>query len=235
MHHESHTTLLSAVLFLTIAMLLPLQSSQAQTACTYSLGGCQCNCDGLSGLPPQSPPARSYDSFIIQTYQGAYGRFPTCAERRAEYWRLVDESYSSDALLEEARRFVSTRFETQQSYDTPGISPCTYAQTTAYEQRNPSCRCNDVCQTPGCIFVCDRVATEAFVGDLYKAFLQRGPDLSGQCFWSNNVCSEGRKKGIEAFKASIEFSDLVAGLYAGAEPCPTLLCRPGRPCDLSAR
>jgi hypothetical protein len=207
-------------MFLIVVMLLPLQSAWAQTACTYSLGGCQCNCDGLSSLPPQSPSPRSYDSFIIKTYQGAYGRNPSCGERQIEYWNLVDASYSSAALLEEAKRFVSTRFETQQSYDIPGIDPSGYTQTSAYEQRNPS-------------WQTDRVSLEAFVGDLYKAFLQRSPDLAGQCFWTNNVCLEGRKKGIEAFKVSIEFGNLVNGLFDSGEPCPIIepTCRPGQICE----
>ncbi|HEX3553931.1 MAG TPA: DUF4214 domain-containing protein [Thermoanaerobaculia bacterium] len=213
----SNSTLRFALMFLIVATLLPLQSSWAQTACVYSLGGCQCNCDGLSGLPPQNPPARSYDSFIIRTYQGAYGRTPTCLERQDEYWNLVDASYSSDALLEEAKRFVSTRFETQGSYDIPGIDPSGYTQTPEYERRNPS-------------YQTDRISLEAFVGDLYKAFLQRSPDLSGQCFWSNNVCSEGRKKGIEAFKVSIEFGNLVNGLFDSGEPCPPPPCR-GQLCE----
>lgn len=213
------STLRSALMLLIVSMLLPLQSSFAQTACTYSLGGCQCNCDGLSGLPPQNPPSRSFDSFIIKAYQGAYGRFPTCFERQDEYWNLVSASYSSAALLEEAKRFVSTRFETQQSYDIPGIDPSGYTQTPEYEQRNPSWKT-------------DRMSIEAFVGDLYKAFLQRSPDLAGQCFWSNNVCAEGRKKGIEAFKVSIEFEKLAAGLFDSGEPCQTQPCGTGRICDL---
>lgn len=207
MRPMSSSSLRPALMFLVIAVLLPLHGARAQTACTYSLGGCQCNCDGLSGLPPQNPPGRSYDSFIIKAYQGAYGRFPTCVERQGEYWNLVNASYSSAALLEESKRFVSTRFETQQSYDIPGIDPSGYTQTAEYEQRNPA-------------WQVDRVHLEAFVGDLYKAFLQRSPDLGGQCFWTNNVCSEGRKKGIEAFKVSIEFGNLVNGLFDSGEPCP---------------
>ncbi len=206
MRPVSNTTLRSAFAFLLLLMLLPLQSSWAQTACTFSLGGCQCNCDGLSGSPPQNPPARTYDSFIIKTYTGAYGRIPLCLERQDEYWNLVGASYSSAALLEEAKRFVSTRFETQASYDTPGINPSGYTQTPAYEQRNPSWKT-------------DRMSLEAFVGDLYKAFLQRPPDLAGQCFWTNSVCTHGRKQGIEAFKVSIEFGNLVNGLFDSGEPC----------------
>lgn len=223
MRPVSSSTLRSALMFLIVSMLLPLQSSLAQTACAYSLGGCQCNCDGLSSLPPQNPSARSYDTFIIKAYQGAYGRFPSCLERRDDYWNLVSESYSIDALREEAKRFVSTRFETQQSYDIPGIDPSGYTQTPEYEQRNPSWKT-------------DRMSIEAFVGDLYKAFLQRSPDLAGQCFWSNNVCSEGRKKGIEAFKVSIEFEKLADGLIDSGEPCPPIdpdPCLPGMICNVN--
>ena len=216
----SSSSLRLALMVLIVGLLLPLQSSWAQTACVYSLGGCQCNCDGLTGLPPQNPPIRSYDSFIIKAYQGAYGRNPTCIERQAEYWNLVNVNYSSATLLEEAKRFVSTRFETQQSYDIPGIDPSGYTQTSEYEQRNPS-------------WQTDRVSLEAFVGDLYKAFLQRSPDAGGQCFWANNVCSEGRKKGIEAFKVSIEFGNLVNGLFDSGEPCAIRPpnCRPGQICE----
>jgi len=205
----------SALVFLFLLVLLPLRSSWAQTACTYSLGGCQCSCDGLSSLPPQNPSSRSYDSFIIQAYTGAYGSFPTCAQRQAEYWNLADASYSSSALLEEAKRFVSTLIETQASYNTPGIDPSGYTQTPRYEQRNPA-------------YQMDRIHLEAFVGDLYKAFLQRSTnnDLGGQCFWTNSVCSYGRKQGIEAFKVSIEFGNLVNGLYDSGEPCPCV----GRSC-----
>jgi hypothetical protein len=52
-------------------------------------------------------------------------------------------------------------------------------------------------------------------------------DLGGQCFWTNNVCSEGRKKGIEAFKVSQEFANLVNGLFDSGEP----LCFIRNPCD----
>jgi hypothetical protein len=208
------TTIQRSVLaFLFLLVLLPLQSSWAQTACTYSLGGCQCNCDGLSSLPPQNPSPRSYDSFIIQAYRGALGRTPTCTERQTEYWNLQGASYSSSALLEEAKRFVSTLIETQDSYDIQSIDPSTYTQTPAYEQRNPAANM-------------DRMSLEAFLGDLYKSFLQRSPDLGGQCFWTNDVCSEERKKGIEAFKVSIEFGNLVNGLFDSGEPCPCV----GRSC-----
>jgi len=171
------------------------------------------NCDGLSSLPPQNPSPRSYDTFIIQAYRGALGRTPTCAQRTTEYWNLQSASSSSSALLEEARRFVSTLIETQASYNIPGIDPSGYTQTPAYEQRNP-------------VSHVDRMSLEAFIGDLYKSFLQRSPDLGGQCFWTNSVCSNGRKQGIEAFKQSIELGSLVNGLFDSGEPCSD-----PNPCD----
>jgi hypothetical protein len=206
MSEVSHAPTRLPLVFLILLLLLSLQTSWAQTACNYSLGGCQCNCDGLSGSPPQNPLPRTYDSFIIKAYTGAYGRLPSCLERQDEYWNLVAASYSSSALLEEGKRFVATRFMTQASYDIPGISPSGYTQTPAYEQRNPAWKT-------------DRMSLEAFVGDLYKAFLQRPPDLAGQCFWTNSVCTYGRKQGIEAFKVSIEFGNLVNGLFDSGEPC----------------
>ena len=167
---------------------------------------CTLNCDGLSGLPPQFPEPRSYDDFIIQTYFGAYGRFPTCTERLLEYNRLVNAA-ANGTLLAEARRFVATRFMTQASYDVNDLT--TYQQTSAYEARNPA-------------YFTDRAHLEAFVTDLYRAFLQRPPDAAGHCFWSNDACTMGRKHTIRAFEESIEFGRLVEGLYDGGEPDCTL-------------
>ncbi|MFL6234203.1 MAG: DUF4214 domain-containing protein [Thermoanaerobaculia bacterium] len=206
MRHTSKAIQRSAFTFLFLLVLVPLHGAWAQTACTFSTGGCQCDCGGLTSLPAQNPSPRSYDSFVIKAYQGALGRTPTCTERRAEYWNLLDASYSSSSLLEEAKRFVSTLIETQTSYDIHSIDPSTYTQTPAYEQRNPAANM-------------DRMSLEAFTGDLYKSFLQRSPDLGGQCFWTNNVCSQGRKKGIEAFKVSAEFANLANGLFDSGEPC----------------
>jgi len=172
-----------------------------------SAQSCQSDCSGLPGLPPQSPAPRSYDEFIDLAYQGAYGRQGTCIERRNEYNRLVTAA-SGGTLLAEARRFVATLFMTQASYDAQDLT--TYLQTTEYQQRNPQDHT-------------DRASIESFIADLYRAFLQREPDLAGQCFWANNVCSEGRKKGIRAFEVSIEFGNLVNGLFAGTRPltfCP---------------
>ncbi|HEV2854254.1 MAG TPA: DUF4214 domain-containing protein [Thermoanaerobaculia bacterium] len=182
-----------------------VQSSWAQD--------CLRNCDGLSGVPPQSPAPRSYDQFIITAYRAAYNRFATCTERRNEYFRLLNASGSSTALNAEARRFVATLFMTQASYDVQDL--ITYRQTTTYQAINPQ---ENV----------DRASIESFVNDLYDSFLQRPSDAAGLCFWSNNVCQEGRKKGIRAFEVSIEFGDLTNGLFDDGEPCPPV-CRTCEP------
>jgi hypothetical protein len=199
-----------AILVLPIIALLwtagPLvQSSWAQA--------CVRDCTGLPGVGPQSPLPRSYDQFIIRAYQAALNRTPTCTERRAEYFRLVNASGSPTDLNKEARRFVATLFMTQASYDVKDL--VTYRQTTAYQAINPQ---ENV----------DRASIEAFVNDLYGSFLQRTSDAAGLCFWSNNVCQEGRKKGILAFEVSIEFGDLTNGLFDGGEPCE-VICRTCEP------
>jgi hypothetical protein len=177
-------------------------------ACHNSLAqsSCEQSCDGLPGLPPQSPPGRSFDQFIQQAYGGAYGRLATCVERHAEYSSLFNAA-GGGALLVEARRFVATLFMTQASYDVQDLT--TYLQTAEYQVRNPQDHT-------------DRASIESFIADLYRAFLQREPDLGGQCFWSNDVCSAGRKHGIKAFEESIEFGNLVNGLFDDGPPpnCP---------------
>lgn len=175
---------------------------------------CTQNCDGLPGLPPQFPEPRSYDDFIIQTYLGAYGRFPTCAERLIEYNNLQNAA-ANGTLLAEARRFVATRFMTQASYDVNDLT--TYQQTSEYEARNSQ-------------YINDRAHLEAFVTDLYRAFLQREPDAAGHCFWSNDACTLGRKHTIRAFEESIEFGRLVEGLYDFGEPDCTIR-DPGDGCN----
>jgi len=175
---------------------------------------CLRSCDGLSGLPPQSASPKSYDQFIIAAYRGAYNRFATCTERRAEYRNEYFRLVNAADLNTEARRFVSTLFMTQASYDVKDLT--TYRQTTTYQAINPQ---ENV----------DRASIEAFVNDLYDSFLQRPSDPAGLCFWANNVCQETRKKGIFAFEESIEFGNLTNVLFDDGEPCPPL-CRPGE-CD----
>jgi Domain of unknown function (DUF4214) len=149
---------------------------------------------------PQSP--RSYDEFITRAYQGAYGRNPTCAERQNEYNQLVNAA-ASGTLLAEARRFVATLFMTQSSYNDP--NNFNYLQTSAYQARNPQ-------------DMNDTAHLQAFVADLYRAFLQREPDTPGLNFWVANAQQEGRKKVIRAFEESIEFADLVSQLFDGGPP-----------------
>jgi len=162
-------------------------------------------CDSQScgtGDPPHPPDARGYTDFITLAYRGAYGRPANCFELRREYLRLVNAA-GSGTLNAEARRFVATLFMTQASYDTPDLT--TYVQTTTYEAINPAANG-------------DRASLESFIGDLYRAFLQREPDAGGQCFWTNDACAVGRKHPIKAFEESIEFGDLVGLLYDDGLP-----------------
>lgn len=168
---------------------------------------CQQNCDGLTSLPPQPQPARSFVDFINFAYQGAYGRSATCFEVQYEHSRLANADATGNRLAE-ARRFVATLFMTQSSYDAQDLT--TYLQTSEYQQRNP--QDNN-----------DGAGLSSFIADLYWAFLQREPDAGGQCFWVNNACSEGRKKAIRAFEVSIEFGELVDHLYNSGAPS----CGPG--------
>jgi hypothetical protein len=192
---------------LIVVLTVSVVPSSAVAQCTQS-------CDGLPGLPPQFPAARSYDEFIIQTYFGAYGRLPTCPERRLAYSQLSNAA-ANGTLLAAARRFVATRFMTATSYNTNDLT--TYQQTTAYESRNSNS-------------FTDRAHLESFVTDLYHAFLQREPDAAGHCFWTNDACA-GRKHTIRAFEESIEFGRLVEGLYDDGPPAECIIIRdPGDPC-----
>jgi Domain of unknown function (DUF4214) len=187
-----------------------VQNPLAQATCQNNVCN-QEDCSSLPGLPPQNPASRSFDDFITLAYIGAYGRSPNCFERQNEYDNLASAA-ANNTLLAEARRFVATLFMTQASYNVNDL--VTYVQTSEYEQRNPE---TNVC----------RARVMDFVADLYRAFLQREPDQAGQCFWANNVCVEGRKKGIRAFEASIEFGNLVSGLFDGGPPCCVTFCHFG--------
>lgn len=158
---------------------------------------------------PQGP--RSFDEFIQRAYLGAYGRAATCAERQAEYDRLVNAA-ANGTLLAEARRFVATLFMTQASYDDPTLF--NYLQTSTYQARNPQ-DMNDLAHL------------QAFVTDLYRAFLQREPDSSGLNFWVQNAQNEGRKKVIRAFEESIEFGSIVNQLFDSGPPCCVTFCPRG--------
>jgi hypothetical protein len=180
-------------------------SSAMAQSCTQS-------CDGLPGEAPHFPEPRTYDEFIIRTYQGAYGRVPNCTERKLAYNQLVNGAANGD-LLGAAKRFVATRFMTATSYNTNDLT--TYQQTPAYESRNSAS-------------FTDRAHLESFVNDLYHAFLQREPDPAGHCFWTNDACA-GRKHTIRAFEESIEFGRLVEGLVDEGEPL-CFIREPWDPC-----
>src|SRR5882724_12502202 len=178
--------------------------------------GQQCaqeSCD--PGDSPHSPDARGYSEFITLAYQGAYGRTANCFELRREYIRLVNAA-GAGTLNAEARRFVATLFMTQTSYDDPSLDD--YVQTSAYNAIRPL--------SPN-----DRPTLELFISDLYRAFLQREPDAGGQCFWTNDACGNAtaeasRKHPIRAFEESIEFGDLVNGLYDDGLPDACCLHQP---------
>jgi hypothetical protein len=163
----------------------------------------------LPGAVANAAVSKSYEQFINDAYQGAYGRQPDCAtELLPEYDRMVNAA-ASNTLLEECKRFVSTLFETQASYNVADYT--TYLQTAEYQQRNAQDQA-------------DRPHQEAFVTDLYWAFLQRAPDASGLNFWTDNVMNETRKKGIIAFAVSIEFNDQVNLLFPDARPSCLIFC-----------
>ena len=167
-----------------------------------------------NGSVAHAAVSKSYQVFIIAAYQGAYGRNPDCAsELEPEYYAMVNAA-ASNALLDECKRFVSTLFETQASFDSGDLSY--YYQTSEYESLNSVNNTDEASQT-------------AFVTDLYEAFLQRSPDSDGLAFWTADVMSEGRKKGIVAFEVCDEFATLVDGLYQGSAPsCGSDNC--GIPC-----
>ena len=173
----------------------------------------------LPGLTPLSMPGRiasadpniprSYAEFINGAYLEALGRLPSCTEAQAEYDALVSAA-SAGALNQEARRFVSTLFITQATYNVPNLT--TYCQTPEYESINPA-SCNASIGT----------GLGAFLTDMYQAFLLREPDTPGFNFWLNN--NNGRKHLIHAFQESIEFGTLVSNLFQGNRPsCPVPRC-----------
>jgi hypothetical protein len=148
--------------------------------------------------------AKSYEDFIRAAYEGAYGREPDClSELQPEYDNLVYAA-NNNMLLSEAQRFVSELFITASSYNGGA-----YEQTVEYEARNPANN-NDF------------YGRQAFVTDLYHAYLQREPDADGLAYWTQGVANNGRRNTIQAFVVCTEFAELVSQLYAGTRPyCPT--------------
>lgn len=164
---------------------------------------------------------RTYVQLIDGAYFGALGRSPSCEEEQAEYDALAGAAAGGSAsLLAEARRFVSTLFETQASYDDPGGS---YCQTAEYEARNPAS-----CQP----FINQH--SDWFITDLYGAFLLRQPDSPGFTDWMNAMPANGRKVVLNGFRDSTEFTIIVNALVPGTRPiCNTDCVGPDcpNPCD----
>jgi hypothetical protein len=147
---------------------------------------------------------RSYLEFIDGAYYGALGRYPTCEEEQAEFDNLVSATASGNRLSE-ARRFASTLFETQASYNVEDTT--TYCQTPEYEALNPA-SCN--------VFVGTNSA--GFITDLYEGFLLREPEPDGFNGWMSIIPTAGRKEVLRGFRDSTEFSILVGALYEGMAP-----------------
>jgi hypothetical protein len=165
---------------------------------------------GSVALADASTP-RSYLEFIDGAYYGALGRYPTCFEEQAEFDNLVYATASGNRLSE-ARRFASTLFETQASYNVEDTT--TYCQTPEYEALNPA-SCN--------VFVGTNSA--GFITDLYEGFLLREPEPDGFNGWMSIIPTAGRKEVLRGFRDSTEFSILVGALYEGTAPdCGNTCC-----------
>jgi hypothetical protein len=175
----------------------------------------------VTGSTVLAQTGKPYDQFITSAYWGALGQLPTCGERQLEYDLLANAAAAGN-LHVEARRFVSTLFETQESFDDP--SPAAYCQTTAYEARNPS-YCNSFINT----------RSDDFITDLYHAFLQRDPEQTGFDDWLLAIPTDGRKGVLNGFRDSAEFGALVDSLYTGTRPvcetCPNNICEIGESCS----
>ena len=141
------------------------------------------------------------------------GRLPTCEEEQAEFDALVYATASGNRLGE-ARRFVSTLFKTQASYDSPDDT--VYCQTPAYEAINPA-YCNP--------FV--NYWSDVFITDLYQGFLLREPEQSGFDAWMGVIPTVGRKHVLNGFRDSTEFLIIVDALYEGTRRCCITRCPRG--------
>lgn len=114
----------------------------------------------LAAWPATAPFGESIESFVRNAYAGV-GISPSCSQVRSENATLEGLLPTTSSQFEaEARRFVSTLIETQNSYTNYGPEQSPYLEeTTYYSSRNPvpTCPAHD--------------GNEAFVIDLYHAFL----------------------------------------------------------------
>lgn len=209
MFSVSRRTLVFASILLLIAFLVLMPGSAGKHS-PVTLTGSVASADA-------STP-RSYSEFINGAYYGALNHFPTCQQRQSEFDALVDATAYGDRLGE-SRRFVSTLFETQASYDASDTT--TYCQTSAYEAINPA-YCNP--------FV--NANSAGFITDLYEGFLLREPEQAGFDAWMNTIPTAGRKEVLNGFRDSTEFSIIVGALYEDAQrPCCIIHCPSGYTLD----
>lgn len=188
--------------------------------------------NGSSAANPVTAPqsGETIEQFIRNAYS-ALGLIPSCAAVRGENAVLESKlPTTSSAFEQEARHFVSTLIETQASYD--DATQTTYCQTPSYEARNPA-----NCDPYTDIHYVDRA--QAFVTDLYHAFLQREPDTGGLGYWTNQIPSQGRRRVLDAFgfiPDDAEFTNLVHSLVDGGPICCPVRCPRGYfyDCDLGA-
>jgi hypothetical protein len=182
----------------------------------------------LAAWPATAPFGETIQSFIRTAYT-AVGRTPSCLSVRAENANLEALlPTTSAAFEEESRHFVSTLFETQNSYTNYNSS------TSPYWEESSSYATRYVIPNPSL----NHQSTQAFVIDLYHAYLQRDPDLDGLFFWTSvaddyTTLDEGRKQTrvvLDAFgtiPADAEFTDLVHSLTDGGAVCCPVHCPRG--------
>jgi hypothetical protein len=169
---------------------------------------------------------KSIEQFIRDAYAGV-GITPSCIAVRNENAVLEGLLPTTSAAFEqEARHFVSTLIETQASYD--DATQENYCQTASYEARYPA-YCNPFINTD----------SEAFVTDLYHAFLQREPDSGGLAYWTTEIPSQGRRRVLDAFgfiPDDAEFTNLVHSLVDTGPVCCPVRCPRGYyyDCDLDS-
>lgn len=173
---------------------------------------------------PQS--GESIEQFIRNAYS-AVGLTPSCFVVRNENAVLESKlPTTSSAFEQEARRFVSTLFETQTSYN--DATQSTYCQKPSYEAINPA-----NCDPYTDINYQDHA--QAFVTDLYHAFLQREPDSGGLAYWTCAVKGQGtcgvgplgRRIVLDAFgfiPDDAEFTNLVHSLFDDGPVCCSPHC-----------
>ncbi|HEX4961959.1 MAG TPA: DUF4214 domain-containing protein [Thermoanaerobaculia bacterium] len=189
----------------------------------------------LAAWPSSAPFNESIESFVRNAYAGV-GISPSCSQVRSENATLEGLLPANSSSFEaEARRFVSTLFETQNSYTNYSSASSPFLEETAYySSRNPipdqTYHLND--------------GNQAFVIDLYHAFLQREYDSPGLTFWTANANGysndyQGRRAVLDAFGTipdDTEFKLLVHSLVDGGAVCCPVHCPSGKfyDCDLGA-